>query len=335
LLKNKTAKDFSSFETKVTVPPAEASGLASLSVPLLFYGRSAVPEAQRRNLKAFVFGGQQYVIGARNEFPASSTLGVFVQARHAAEAAPGAIPSFIVDLVSLDTNLSAGTFPLTDAAPDPGDAATLLVSGTAPLKDVKPGYYRADVSLVSPDGRRLLTETENFVVLGQPFPVIPWVYARLHGPYPGPEHLKVLGSQYFLKGDYARSREIFERVLQSRDDPAARLLLAKSLYGLGLYKESLEQATAVHDRGGDRESAKVIALDQAGLKDWAAALSTLEKLMAEATEIPVLNLASECHLALGHPERALPLLQKSLALAPDQPAVRALEEEAKKRIGQR
>ena len=88
-----------------------------------------------------------------------------------------------------------------------------------------------------------------------------------------------------------------------------RLLLAKSLYGLGLYRESLEHAKAVHDRGGDRESAKVMALDQAGLKDWAAALSTLETLMAEATEISVLNLASECHLALGHPERALPLLQ--------------------------
>jgi len=335
LLKNKTARDFSSFETKVTVPPAEASGPASLSVPLLFYGRSAVPEAQRRNLKAFVFGGQQYVVGARNEFPASSTLGVFVQARNTAGLASGGTPAFTVDLVSLDTNQSAGAFPLTEAAPDPGDPSTLLVSGTAPLKDVKPGYYRADVSLVSPDGRRLLTETENFIVLGQPFPVIPWVYARLHGPYPGPEHLKVLGSQYFLKGDYVRSREIFERTLQGRDDPSTRLLLAKSLYGLGLYKESLEQATAVHDRGGDRESAKVIALDQAGLKDWAAALSTLEKLMAEATEVPVLNLASECHLALGHPEKALPLLQKSLALSPDQPAVRALEEEAKKRIGQR
>ncbi len=335
LLKNKTARDFSSFETKVIVPSAEASEKAGLSVPLLYYGRSAVPEAQSKNLKAFVFGGQQYIVGARNEFPTSLTLGVFVQARNVAGLVPGATPSFIVDLVSVDTNQSAGTFPLTEAAPDPGDAATLLVSGTTPLKDVRPGYYRADVSLVTSDGRRLLTESENFVVLGQPLPVVPWVYARLHGPYPGPEHLKVLGSQYFLKGDYARSREISERALQGRDDIAVRLLLAKSLYGLGLYRESLEHAKAVHDRSGDRESAKVMALDQAGLKDWAAALSTLETLMAEATEISVLNLASECHLALGHPERALPLLQKSLALAPDQPAVRALEEEAKKRIAQR
>ena len=335
LLKNKTTKDFSSFETRVVVPQADTVARAGLSKPLLYYARSAVPETQEKNLKAFVFGGQQYLVGARNEFPSSSSLGVFVQARHVAGLIPSARPSFIVSLVSLDTDQSAGVFPLTDIAPDPGDAETLLVSGAAPLKDVKPGYYRAEVSLRSPDGQSLLTEKENFVVLGEPFPVIPWVYARLHGPFPGPEHLLVLGSQYFLAGDYAQSREVLEKVLQGRDDPSARLLLAKSLYGLGLYKESLEHATAVHDRGGDRESAKVMALDQAGLKDWAAALSILETLMAEATEIPVLNLASECHMALGHPERALPLLQRSLALAPDQPAVRAMEEEAKKRIGQR
>jgi len=335
LLKNKTARDFTSFETRVAVPPADGPGTPVLSAPLLYYGRSAVPEAQRKNLKAFVFGGQQYVVGARNEFHASTALGIFVQARNAARLVPGAAPSFTVDLISLDTNTSAGTFPLTDVTPDPGDAAALLVSGIVPLKDVKPGYYRADVSLTAPDGRRLLTEKGNFVVLGQPFPVVPWVYARLHGPFPGPEHLKVLSSQYFLKGDYARSRDISERTLQAGDDPATRLLLAKSLYGLGLYEESLGHAKAVHDRGGDRESGKVMALDQAGLKDWSAALSTLEELMAGATEISVLNLAAECHLALGRPERALPLLQRSLSLSPDQPAVRALEEEAKKRLAKK
>ena len=203
------------------------------------------------------------------------------------------------------------------------------------MKDVKPGYYRGRVSVAAPDGRRLLTTEEDFVVLGQPYPVIPWVFARLHGPFPGPEHLLVLGSQHFLKGEYGPARDLFERILQVRDDPAARLLLAKSLYGLGLFQESLAHAAAVYKRSGDREAAKVIALDQAGLKDWTAALTTLEGLMAEATEVSVLNLAAECHLALGHPDRALPLLQKSLSLDPDQPAARALEERARKRLDQR
>jgi GWxTD domain-containing protein len=335
LLKNKTARDFSSFETRIAVPPAEGAGRPGLSVPLLFYERNAVPEAQKNNLKAFAFAGRQYLVGARNDFTAASTLGVFVQARNVGGLDPAGPPSFVLDILSLDTNMSSGTFPLTDVVPDPRDGTTLDISGTASLKDVKPGYYRAEVSARSRDGRNLLVEKENFVVLAQPMPVVPWIYARLHGPFPGPEHLKVMGSQYFLKGEFGQARGVFESVLKSRDDPDARLLLAKSLYGLGLYQESLAQALAVHDRGGDRESAKVIALDHAGLKDWSAALPYLEKLMAEATEVPVLNLAAECQMALGHPEKALPLLQKSLALAPDQPAARALEEKARKLIDQR
>jgi GWxTD domain-containing protein len=332
LLKNKTAKDFSSFEARIAVPPAETSARPGLGTPLLFYARSAVPEAQKNNLKAFAIGGQHYLVGARNEFPPSSTLGVFVQAANVAALVPAGRPSFTLDIVSLDTNESAGTFPLENVVPDPKDAAILLVSGEIPLKDVRPGYYRAEVSLRSQDGRILLAEKENFVVLSQPAPVIPWAYARLHGAYPGPEHLKVLGSQHFLKGDYAKARDDLERALEFREDASARLLLAKALYGMGLFRESLAHAVPLYERVPDRESAKVIALDHAGLKDWDAALVYLEKLMAEATEIPVLNLAAECHLALDRPERALPLLQKSLALVPDQPAVRALEEQARKRI---
>jgi len=123
--------------------------------------------------------------------------------------------------------------------------------------------------------------------------------------------------------------------LKDRDDPAARLLLAKSLYGLGLFKESLGHALPLYERAPDREAAKVIALDYAALKDWNSALTYLEKIMAEATEVPVLNLTAECHLALDRPERALPLLQKSLSLVPDQPEIKALEEKTKKRLDRR
>ena len=335
LLKNKTGKDFSSFETRVVTPAEPEAGQAGLSVPLLFHDREAVPDAQKNNLKAFVFGGWQYVVGARNEFTAASTLGVFVQAWNLAKLGLGGPPSFILDIISLDTNQSVGIFPLQDVAADPQDPATLLVSGTVPLKDVKPGYYRAEVSARAADGRTLLAQKENFVVLSQAVPVIPWVYARLHGPFPGPEHLKVLASQYFLTGDYERARAALERALRQRDDADSRLLLAKSLYGLGRFKESLGQALPLYERAPDREAAKVIALNYAALKDWNSALTYLDKLMGEATEVTVLNLAAECLLALDRPEKALPLLQKSLSLVPDQPAIKALEEKTRKRPGQK
>ena len=335
LLKNKTGKDFSSFETRVVTPAEPEAGQAGLSAPLIFHAREAVPDAQKNNLKAFVFGGWQYVVGARNEFTAASTLGVFVQAWNLDKLGLATPPTFVLDIFSLDTNQSVGLFPLTETAPDPHDPATLLVSGTVPLKDLKPGYYRAEISVRAVDGRALLAQKENFVVLSQAVPVIPWIYARLHGPFPGPEHLKVLGSQHFLAGDYEPARDAFEKVLRQKDDADSRLLLAKSLYGLGRYKDSLGHALPLYERAPDREAAKVIALDYAALKDWNSSLTYLDKLMAEATEVPVLNLAAECHLALDRPEKALPLLQKSLSLVPDQPAVKALEEKARKRAGQK
>ncbi len=325
LLKNKTARDFTSFEARLTVP---GEGRPGLSAPLLYHARTAVPEARRDNTKAFVFDGYEYLVGARNEFLTAETLGVFLQAWDLA-AAGGARPSFAVDLVSLDEGRSAGVFPL--SAADASRGGTVVVTGEVPLAGVKPGYYRAEVSALDADGRKIFTEKENFILLGQPAPVAPWVYARLHGPFPGPEHFKILGAQHFLAGDHGRARAAFERSLQARDDPDTRLMLAKSLFGLGLLEESLAQAVPLYERLPGRETAKVIALAYAGLKEWESALVYLEKTMAEATEVPVLNLAAECHLALGRPDLALPLLQRSLALVPDQPAVKELEEKARKR----
>jgi len=332
LLKNKTAKDFSSFEVKISVP---GEGLPRLSTPLLYHSREAVPAAQISNLKAFVFDGRQYLVGARNEFLPTETLGVFFQAWN-----PGALklsgqPAFVLEVFSDETGKSLGSYPLADVSAAAGDPSTVSVTGSLSLSGIKPGYYRAEVSARDASGQKVLTEKENFIILAQPYPILPWVYAKLHGPIPGLEHLRILGSQYFLAKEYDRAKTAFEKALELKDEPGTRLLLAKTLYGLGRFQESLDQALPLYARAPDRDAAKVIALDYAGLKDWTSSLVYLEKLMAEATEVSVLNLAAEGYLNLNRPEKALPLLQKSLALLPDQPAVKDLEEKTKKRLGQK
>ncbi len=328
LLKNKTAKDFSSTETALAVPP---DGRAGLSVPLLHHGQESVPEAQKRNLKAFVFGGTQYAVGASNDFLPAESLGVYVQAWNLKALGLPGPAVFSLEIFSLDAQTNVGVFPLA-AAPDPADPTTQAVTGTVPLADVKPGYYQAVVTAAGPDGRRVLTGKENFVVLSKPLSTVPWAYARMHGPFPGPEHLRILGAESFLAGDHARAVTFLTKALSYRDEPGTRLLLAKALYGLGRFQDSLAQALPLYERTPDRETAKVVALDYAGLRDWNAAAGFLEKLMAEATEVSVLNLAAECYLNLDRPEKALPLLQKSLSLLPGQPQIRDLEEKTKKRL---
>ena len=116
-----------------------------------------------------------------------------------------------------------------------------------------------------------------------------------------------------------------------------RLLLGKVLYALHRYQDSLTVVFPVYQSAGEREAAKLIAAkliaaNYAALEDWTSALSYLEKLMTQATEISVLNLAAECYLNLNRPEKALPLLRKSLELNPAQTHIKDLEDKTKKQL---
>ncbi len=103
---------------------------------------------------------------------------------------------------------------------------------------------------------------------------------------------------------------------------------AQAHLALGRYQEALSAARPLAEAPGGREAAKIVAAAYAGLKDWAAAVAVLEKLMVEATEASVLSLAGECYIRLGQPGKALPLLRKSLDIEPDQPAVKDLLQNA-------
>jgi tetratricopeptide (TPR) repeat protein len=146
---------------------------------------------------------------------------------------------------------------------------------------------------------------------------------------PNAEHSALLGSQYFLSGRYDEAKVQLEDSLRLKDSPATRLLLAKTLYGLGRFRESLALSAPLFEATRDREAAKVAALGQAGLKDWTAALVYLDALLSQSTEISVLNLAGECRLNLNQPEEALLLLEKSLQLDPGQPHVRDMADRAR------
>jgi tetratricopeptide (TPR) repeat protein len=108
------------------------------------------------------------------------------------------------------------------------------------------------------------------------------------------------------------------------------MLYGKTLYALGQFQESITNLSPLHQRTQNREAAKVISLCYFALKDWASALVYLEKLMQQAVELSVLNLSAECYINLDQPEKALPLIQKSLELDPSQVKIREMEDRIKK-----
>jgi len=326
LLKSKTAQDFTSFETEVFIPQEQSGPF--LSNLILYHSSEEVEEIQKRKLKAFAFGGKQYIINAQNNFLPQKEIGFYCQVYNLEEKSMKSVAIEIFPM-NVETPVQSYTKSLSEVLTPDGSG---LDFGLFSISSIKPGYYRLQVSILDKTEEKLLTERENFILLSQPYPVIPWIYSKMHNPFPGSEQLYTLASQYFMTRKYEHARNLLAQALKMRDEPKTRLLLAKSLYALKQFKDSLTVVFPVYHATQNREAAKTIAVNYAGLEDWYTALVYLEKLMEQAAEISVLNLAAECYLNLNQPEKALPLLQKSLELNPNQVKIKELEEKTKKRL---
>jgi GWxTD domain-containing protein len=322
LLKNKTGRDFTSVEARVSISAGTGPSLADL---LLSHGQGAVPEAERGRIKPFAFQGTQFNISARDDFILGETLVAYLQGA-GLQGSAGRVLAF--GIYTLEGQLLSGAErrPLAEVL---GPDGVLGASARFDLAGIKPGYYEVRSSIEDADGRVVLGAKAPFVLLAQPVPVSPWTLARVRDAYPDEEALTVLATQHFMMRRYDKAAPLLERALAGKDRPATRLLFARTLFAQNRFRESLAAAGPVYEASGDREAAKIMALDWAGLKDWAAALVLLEKLLEGATEVGVLNLAAECHLELGRAAQAVPLLEKSLSLVPDQPAARALLDRAR------
>jgi GWxTD domain-containing protein len=323
LLKNKTGRDFSSVEAIVTVPAEAGPRLGNL---LLSHGQEPVPEAERTRVKPFALNGLQFAFSAQGEFTPKETMVCYLQGAGLGGLAGHAV---VFGIYGPDGKAAAAADPkpLEDVLGSEGEMET---TARFDLAGISPEYYEVRASLVDADSRTVLSVKEPFVLLAQPAPVVPWTLARVRDAFPDPDGLTVLATQRFMTRDYDRAIPLLERALALKDNPGTRLLFAKTLFALNRFRESIAAATPIYEARGDREAARILALDLAALKNWSGALIYLEKLMEGATEVEVLNLAAECHLELGQPDEAIPLLERSLSIVPGQPAAQALLARARK-----
>jgi len=329
LLKNKTAKDFTSFQTEVFIP--EVNSGPFLSNLLLYHSLQDLGENQRQVFKAFSFEGSQFLFNTENNFLPQEEMGVYCQLHNLSPDVESTSATFLLEIYSLSASspVMSQRKPLEEVLVSESGGIEV---GPFSLSSFDPGYYRAEVSILDASGHKVLSERENFVLLSQSYPLLPWVYSKQHRPFPQPSQLFTLATQSFMTRKYEQAHSYLDRAIKMKDEPATRLLLAKVLYVLHRYQDSLTVVFPVYQSAGEREAAKLIAANYAALEDWTSALIYLEKIMAQTTEISVLNLAAECYLNLNQPEKALPLLRKSLELNPAQTYIKNLEEKTKKQL---
>jgi GWxTD domain-containing protein len=331
LLKNKSAMDFTSFNTLINVPE---EGKQMRSGPLvLYHSRERLGERWPDVLRAFTFGGTHYLINVQNEFPPGSEMGAYLQVPGLAGMNLPEEATVLLEIKRADAETVILSQKKALAEVMTGDREG-LDTGLFSLAELTPGYYSAALALAGDNGQKILEGKENFILLSQTIPVLPWVYAKGNPAFPNPQDLASLATEYFLTRQYDKALTMAERAIGLKDEPATRSLLAKRLYALGRYQDSLAALKPLEETEMPREAAKVAAADYAALQDWSSALAQLERLLTEATELSVLNLAGECQLHLGRPDKALSLFQRSLEIDPDQPAVKALVEKARSEINE-
>ena len=326
LLKNKTAKDFTSQQREILIPEERTE--PALSSLLLYHGREKSGEQQIQPIKAFAFKEFQYLINTQNNFLPQESMGVYCQGYNLKNIKS---KSLLIEIfpVNSQTPVYTEKRPLEETLGSDGRSIDIE---SIPLSPLRPGYYRLELSIIDPEGLKILSQKENFIILSVDYPVIPWVFSKQHGSFPNPEHLFVLASQYFMTRKYDQALAALEQSLKMKEDPNVRLLEGKALYALGRFEDSISVVEQLWESTDNRETAKLMALNYFGLSEWAKALFYLEKLLEEALEISVMNLAAECYLNLNQPEKALPLIQKSLELDPNQDKVKEQEKRAKRQL---
>jgi len=330
LLKNKTGKDFSSQETRIMVP--HEPGPLAFGPLLLYRTKDREAAAGEQYAKAFSLDGYQYLFDTRNEFSKDASLGLYVQPFNLERAVPDTSKlSVLAEIRQAETNAVVWTSTKGLAEVRPAGRTGIDFEGIS-LASLKPGYYNVLLTLLDGSGKPLASQKDNLILLTRQGVPMPWAYSRQRPAFPNAQQLAILGSEYFASGDYASARDALQRSLAFRDAPATRLLLARTLHGLKAYKESLELASPLYEDGHDREAAKLLALDYAGLQDWKQALVYTKELLRTATEVDVLNLTADCLIRLDRADEALPLLRKSLELIPGQEEAKALEEQARKTL---
>jgi GWxTD domain-containing protein len=323
LLRNKTGQEFTSFNTALSVPDPASGPI--LSDVLVYQSRHQLGSEQAGQLKAFAFNGTQYLGNAAGNSLETIKTGVFAQVLNLPPERYTVTCDIIPSESESGTPVAGIEKPLDELLGPDGRSIDIY---PLPLDQVSAGYY--DVKLTVSSARTQIEGKDNLIVLNQPVPVIPWSYAKLHPAYPHPAYLYSAALQYFQTGQYASARKVLEQTQAMQPAPRAQMLLARTLTAQDKFQESLDLILPLYEETGGREPAKILAADYAGLKQWDQAIFHLERLMKEASELEVINLAAQCYIQLNQPDKARPLIQKSLSINPDQEDIKQLARKLEK-----
>ena len=321
-LRNEVTGDSSVAETRINVPAA--SGESSLLSDLLVAIRATPLTAttRRQGLTAFRFGNEQFVPAVGGRLFAGGTAELLAQLMAAADLGPDVEARATVSLITADGVEEPVIYgPATPLNPYPHPT---LLRAAVPLEGVRPGSYRLRLVVNLSNGTTLIRERQVEVLVvraAQP----PEIILADESSAEDSDEYRTRGRQHLRKGELVAAAAYFRAALEEEPgDPALRRVLARALVDTGEYAEAvfiirpLASGPAAMLPDQLLLSSALLQLGDAA-QAAAAARQALERWRPTA---PAYNVLAEALLRTGDTAAAIEAFRASLAIDPDQPAVR-------------
>jgi GWxTD domain-containing protein len=311
VVRNRATKQFTAAEREMEiVPPPAGPGLGAL---VLGYKTELTqgPAAHR----AFQVGGEIVYPAIDGTFTAADTLHAFVQTLNAAA------DSHLRFSIWRETErLQERVVPI--AAHEGG-----AVLEAFPLTGLESGSYRMRAELLDPSSQ-VIAETDAALSLSPRTSIPRPDFVFRHSFNTDSPGLLALaqGQQYMAAGNFAGAEGAFARAVAANNPNlvVARWKLATVLLYTRKADQALELLLPLADRfGNEPEVVEGLGLAYYLKSDYAQALPHLERsLTLRAPDAPLLNALGDSYQKLGRLTEARAVFERSLALNPQQAAVK-------------
>ena len=324
LVKNEVSKEFTSVERTLRIPgPGTA---VQMTQPLLGYKAARLETAARR-MKAFRVGAYQIFCQPDQIFSRQEALAVAFQL-HNLTADAAAAAEIRLEFLKEDQ-------PFRTIVRKPAEYKDLPdVLEEIPLADFPPARYTIKVA-VGAGAAEIVSATEEFEVSFADTLPRPWFFSRVLPEAGDPAYQGIIGLQLFNLGRLAEAQALLESVvarLPGSEDAAAAL--ARVYLGRGAASEAGRTLAPFiqPSRTAKYETYVLAAQALRRGRELDGAVAALERAIGHyGINAVLMNLMGECLADLGKIPEALAAFERSLALSPDQPLVRAKIDELKKR----
>jgi GWxTD domain-containing protein len=322
LLKNTVSKEFTSFESNVTVPQNQSIPQMS---PLILGFRAEKSAQESRDIVPFKMGDTQIICQSQKTFTRKDPLFVFFQLHGLSEGLRSE-GELRLTIYKEDQDFFSHTKKINEYTSGTDFIEKIM------LEDFPPGYYSIKVSVLDREGKEFLYEAENFEITFVPDVPRPLIISKITPFSRIEEYDYSMGIQYFNTGDLQNAKILLEKSYHKNPEQLNYALGYAQVLFISQNYQQVRDILAPFLDGPNESEGLLYLLGKVlhSLGEFQQALALYQKYLSRfGMNLEILNLIGTCHYQLGNRTEALKVWERSLEINPDQEEIRNLVESLK------